>query len=244
MNPVIFHNEWNWKPKMASYLRFPFDGLESIKNNYSQAFQDIFLLMVLGGKRCGRYLEIGGHVPINNNNTNLITDDFDWSGLSIELDPSHYSNWRKFRPNSNFLIADALAIDYDKALNLYFEQDGGRIDYLQLDIDPSINTLNVLKALPLNKWRFSVITFETDAYLNDFRARDESRKILFEQGYELIAKDVSVLFSPVSDSPIPFEDWWVDPQVISKDIIDEIQVHSMHNSLPQNLIFCNKSELS
>lgn len=243
MESINFYSEWNWNPNMASYLRFPFEGLESIKNNYSQSFQDIFLLMVLRGKRCGRYLEVGGHVPINNNNTNLISNKFDWSGLTIELDAAHYPAWRKFRPDSNFLIADALEIDYEKALNVYFDQDGGRIDYLQLDIDPSINTLNVLKKLPLNKWRFSVITFETDAYLKDFRARDESRKILSDQGYVLIAKDVSVLFSPVSDLPIPFEDWWVDPEVIDEEIINEIQMQSVLNSMPQNLIFFKNGAL-
>lgn len=221
---------------MAPHVRFPFEGMESLTGNYSQAFQDIFLLMMLSGKIGGRYLEVGGHVPVSNNNTFLPHSQFDWTGLTLELDAAHFPHWRRQRPNSQLLIADALTVDYAKVLSLYFGSDQGRIDYLQIDIDPSINTLGALKCLPLEKWRFSVITFETDAYLGDFRARDESRTILSSHGYKLIAKDVSVLFTPVSLQPIPFEDWWVDPEVVSEGMIQAIQAVNAQTSLPQNLL--------
>lgn len=239
MSSYNFLNEWRWNSMMASRLRFPNKDIELLTENYSQAFQDIFLIMMLDGKKNGRYLEIGGHVPINNNNTYLVDRYFGWTGLTLELDASHYPLWLKSRPDSHFLIADALNFDYSEALKLTFSENTGRIDYLQLDIDPSINTLNVLKRLPLKHWRFSIITFETDAYQGDFRARDESRKILSEHGYILIAKDVSVLFSPISQLPIPFEDWWVDPQIFDKKIIDEIQLANSKNSQPQSLILLN-----
>ncbi len=34
-----------------------------IKENHSQAYQDLFVLTMLGGKKNGRYLEIGGNHP-------------------------------------------------------------------------------------------------------------------------------------------------------------------------------------
>ncbi|MCK6371030.1 MAG: hypothetical protein L6Q83_06820, partial [Gammaproteobacteria bacterium] len=112
-----------------------------------------------------------------------------------------------------------------------------RLDYLQLDIDPSINTLAVLKRLPLETWRFSVITFETDAYTGDMRARDESRQILAAHGYVPVARDVCVLFPPVSPQPIPFEDWWVDPAAVAPEIISTFQRINAGTGLPQNLLF-------
>ena len=40
--------------------RFKFPGFGKIENNYSQCFQDLFVLKCLSGKRKGTYLEIGG----------------------------------------------------------------------------------------------------------------------------------------------------------------------------------------
>jgi len=232
--------QWQWEPALADRLRYPFAGATKIKSNHSQAFQDIFVLSMLDGLTHGRYLEIGAHHPVSNNNTHLLHKGYEWSGVSIDIDPTHSTQWRKERPRSTLLIADALKINYEEALSNWFNaepspsawakwlgrekanappHDPGRIDYLQLDIEPSIHTLGVLNVLPLDSYRFSVITFETDAYAGDLRARDESRECLSKHGYELIAADVSVLYTPISDEPIPFEDWWVDPQVVSQEKI-------------------------
>jgi len=40
-------------------LRYSFDGYEVIEKNYSQVFQDIFVLSILNGKKKGTFLEIG-----------------------------------------------------------------------------------------------------------------------------------------------------------------------------------------
>jgi hypothetical protein len=111
------------------------------------------------------------------------------------------------------------------------------VDYLQLDIDPSVNTLAVLQRLPLDLYRFSVITFETDAYTGDHRARDESRELLGRHGYELVAQDVCVVFSPVSSNPIPFEDWWIDPAIVAKAKVDALKARATDPLLPQDLLF-------
>jgi hypothetical protein len=235
-------DQWQWEPALADLLRYPFTGAATITRNHSQAFQDIFVLSMLDGMTHGRYLEIGAHHPVSNNNTHLLHKSYEWSGVSIDIDVTHLAGWRKERPRSTLLIADALKINYHEVFPSWFNaepspsasaktkwfqrektppppHDPHRIDYLQLDIEPSIHTLDVLNALPLDSYRFSVITFETDAYAGDFRARDQSRECLSKRGYELIAADVSVLYTPVSNEPIPFEDWWVDPQVVSQDKI-------------------------
>lgn len=228
---------WQWSPTLSPLLRHPFPGIDDVGQNHSQAWQDLFVLTMLRGLRGGRYLEVGAHVPVNNNNSCLLHRQFGWTGVSLELDASHLPLWRQQRPDSTFVIADALAINYAEALPLWFGPDLRRLDYLQLDIDPSINTLGVLKRLPLNDWRFSVITFETDAYTQDLRARDESRAILSAHGYVPVAQDVSVLFPPISPNPIPFEDWWVDPQVVDADLIHSLRQANQASHMPQHLLF-------
>ncbi len=221
---------------MAPHIRIPFAGSDNLARNHSQAWQDIFILLALDGLRDGRYLEVGGHVPVDNNNTCLLHRQFGWNGVTLELDAAHFPYWKTHRPDSALIIADALTIDYAQAMEQWFG-DERRIDYLQLDIDPSINTLGVLKRLPLDQWRFSVITFETDVYAGDTRARDESRAILSAKGYVPVAKDVGVLFPPVSPNPIPFEDWWVDPQVVRPDVIAQLQAVSEQSNWPQDMLF-------
>jgi hypothetical protein len=222
---------------MARSLRFPFAGAEALRANYSQAWQDIFVLSMLDGKRDGRYLEIGGQVPAENNNTYVLDRFFGWTGVTVELDPHHLSGWRRERPGSTFVIADALLVDYERAVPSWFGAESGRLDYLQLDIDPSLNTLAVLKRLPLDTYRFSVITFETDAYTGDHRARSESREILDRYGYELVAPDVCVVYAPIAADPIPFEDWWVDPGIVGRAKIDAMKALGSESLLPQHLLF-------
>ena len=155
-------DEWIWKPALAAFLRNPFEGAGHIRKNYSQAFQDIFVLSILDGLKNGRYLEIGAQRPILNNNTYLLHKKYKWSGISIEIDPAHLFEWRKERPKCELIVADALKINYGEAFANWFRptqassfwtrsfrtqnnviRDDNRIDYLQLDIDPSINTLRV-----------------------------------------------------------------------------------------------------
>ena len=224
-------------PDCAIQLLFP--GSELIKENFSQAFQDLFVIKMLNGKTNGTYLEVGANHPTFHNNTYLLHHVYKWSGRSIEFDPSCFYDWPQLRPESTFLLADALSIDYKKAMQMWFGNNSGRVDYLQLDIDPSINTLTVLKKLPHEDFRFSVITFETDAYTGDLRARDESRMILSSLGYELIGADVSVLFKDISPTPIAFEDWWVDPLVISSLKVGALINKDAHQFFPQLLIHQN-----
>jgi hypothetical protein len=216
---------FHWGPGGADALRLPFEGASDVGASFSQAGQDIFVLSALGGKRGGRYLEIGAAHPVSFNNTWLLSSAFDWSGVSIDFDPSFTREWLRHRPGDHFQVDDATAIPYVHAFPVWFRPGDElnanplRIDYLQVDIDPSANTLSALLALPLDQVRFSVITFETDAYAGDVRPRDESRARLEGLGYIRVASDVSVIFEPVSPEPIPFEDWWVDPQIVDQERI-------------------------
>lgn len=230
-------NIWKWQAELASHMRFPFPNANRIGQNHSQAWQDLFVLSMLGGRTGGRYLEVGANVASFHSNTCLLNTRFDWQGISLEYDPSCLQTWIEERPAADFVIADALSLDYAQALPRWFGEDNRRIDYLQLDIDPSFNTLRVLKRLPLDTYRFSVITFETDAYSGDHRARNESREILKHHGYQLVAPDLCVMYAVASPNPIPFEDWWVDPQAVDASKIEELLRLTHTPLMPQHVLF-------
>ena len=69
--------------------------------------------------------------------------------------------------------------------------------------------------MPLDDYRFSVITYEHENYrTNDDVWQKESIKIFEKYGYELIIKNVANMGNP-------YEDWWVDPKVVNRAIIDK-----------------------
>ncbi len=189
-------------------LKTKFTGAENIENNWSQSMQDIFVMSMLDGKRNGVYVEIGADQPRVISNTYLLEKDFDWSGISFELDADKVAFFNTIRENK-CLCEDATLYNYK---SLFEELNYPKqIDYLQLDIDPAEGTLRALKALPLDDYRFSVITYETDVYSSGADIQDEQIEILESHGYQLVAKNVKCEGNP-------YEDWWVDPAIVSEDV--------------------------
>ena len=189
-------------------LKTKFTGAENIENNWSQSMQDIFVMSMLDGKRNGVYVEIGADQPRVISNTYLLEKDFDWSGISFELDADKVAFFNTIRKNK-CLCEDATLYNYK---SLFEELNYPKqIDYLQLDIDPAEGTLRALKALPLDDYRFSVITYETDVYSSGADIQDEQIEILESHGYQLVAKNVKCEGNP-------YEDWWVDPAIVSEDV--------------------------
>lgn len=202
-------------------LKIPFPGLDQVSRNYSQAFQDIFVLSALGGKREGFFLEIGASDPVFISNTYLLESKFNWRGISIEINPSSARRFARKR-TSTLVEADALQIDYLDLLRSAGAPE--RVDYLQVDIDPSAQSLQCLKLIPFNNFRFSVITFETDfydpnvSYEEKVAIRDGSRELLRSHGYALLGAGIG------STGPADvFEDWWVDPQVVPGGVIESLR---------------------
>lgn len=190
-------------------LRYKFNGAETIKNNYSQAFQDMFVLSILDGKKNGTYVEIGGDHGVIISNTYLLETEFDWKGVSFEIDQSKVEGYNSIRDNK-CICADAIQFDYKK----FFKENNypKQIDYLQVDIEPAWQTLNALKALPLDEYRFSAITYETDLYKDGPDAGEEAMEILLSHGYELVVRNVA-------NQNNPYEDWYVDPTVVDPEIV-------------------------
>jgi len=189
-------------------LKFKFVGSEKIENNYSQSMQDMFVLSILNGKKNGVYVEIGADKPRVINNSYLLESQCNWAGVSFEIEQGKVDYFNSIRKNK-CICADATKFDYK---NLFDEKEYPKqIDYLQLDCDPPQITLECLKKLPLEDYRFSVITFETDLYAGGQEVQKEHWEILSSLGYQRVVKNVK-------NEGNPYEDWWIDPLVIDEDI--------------------------
>jgi len=193
-------------------LRFKFPGSDEIDKNHSQAFQDMFILAATKGKRNGLYLEIGAQQPFYQNNTALLETKYDWDGISIEILPDLCNQFARERKNQ-IICKDATTIDYLKLLDNF--DKGTDFDYLQLDVEPSKTTFECLLAMPFEKYRFGIITYEHDHYVDMTGSyRDKSRKYLDMMGYKMLVANVS----PNDNSP--FEDWWYHPDLIDSETVN------------------------
>jgi len=194
-------------------LRFYFDGCEDIENNFSQVCQDLFVLSALNGKKNGSYLEIGAAHSFHNSNTALL-ERLGWSGVGIEINPELASMHNKERKNK-VLCENALKIDYEKLLEENFKNN--IIDYLQVDIEPSQNTFEALLLIPFDKYKFRVITYEHDHYVDMTRSyREKSRRYLRNMGYTLLFNDIA------PNEGCSFEDWWIREELIEESILKNL----------------------
>lgn len=195
-------------------LKHNFPGSASVKFNWSQSMQDMFVLMALDGKRNGVYVELGADLPRIINNTYLLETEFDWAGVSFEYDAQKVAFFNTIRRNK-CICTDATTFDY----KFLFEERNypKQIDYLQLDLDPAEGTLAALKQLPLDDYRFTAITYETDVYRAGADVQDEEIEYLKSYGYELVVRNVA-------NEGNPYEDWWVDPNVVDRAIIDKLKM--------------------
>jgi hypothetical protein len=198
-----------------SQLKNKFPGSEDIIKNHSQTYQDMFVLTALNGKKNGTYVEIGAADPYYGSNSALLEEHFNWSGISIEILEDEVNKFKEQRSNPIYL-GDATKINYSKFFKEY--KLGNKIDYLQLDCEPPSTTYDILTMMPFDEYKFAVITFEHDYYADTTeKYRDLSREYLTSKGYELVVSNIS----PNDDCP--YEDWWVHPDLVDKNIIKKLK---------------------
>lgn len=210
LNGNRFYNIPYTKNKHRS-LRYKFKNSENIEKNYSQTYQDMFVLSMLDGKQEGTYVEIGCADPIYSNNTYLLESEFKWNGVSIDINPEEIKKFQKVR-NNLALTQDALTLNYTELFtNLKFNHN---IDYLQIDCEPAEITYKVLQQIPFDKYKFAVITYEHDYYADETKSyREKSRQFLTNQGYIMVVGNIA------PDKNSAFEDWWIHPDLINPEIL-------------------------
>lgn len=211
----IPESELKYNKNNGKKLRFEFQGSENIEKNYSQSFQDLFVLSALKGKRNGLYLEIGAQEPFYQNNTALLETEFGWKGISIEIREDLCKMFRDQRKNE-ILCEDATKINYSDLLERF--NQGTIFDYLQLDCEPSKTTYDIMLLIPFEKYKFALITYEHDHYVDLTNSyKNLSREYLESKGYKLLVSDVSL------NEYATFEDWWYHPDLIDEDIVQKMQ---------------------
>ena len=208
--PILRYGNW-----YHHKLRYKFKGSEKIQQNYSQVYQDMFVLSMLDGKKEGTYVEIGSAEPFHNNNTALLEKDFEWKGISIDYNMEKVKEFESQRSNPVY-YGDATDTDY---ITLFKQANFPKhIDYLQLDCEPADITYKALELIPFDQYKFATITYEHDYYADsEKKYRDLSRKFLTEKGYILIADNIS------PDKNSSFEDWWVHPELVDSSIIEKMK---------------------
>lgn len=207
---IVNYNQTNYKS-----LKFKFPSSEDVQTNYSESYQDLFILSILNGKRKGTYLEIGAGHPFYGNNTALLEKDFEWSGISLDFDKGFIEQYQEKRSNIA-LLRDATKVDYIELLESL--EYGTEIDYLQIDCDPPEVSYDILSKIPFEKLKFAVITFEHDCYAAGDVIKEKSRKLLKSFGYKLIFDEVSF------DGKNSYEDWWVHPKLVDMERFNELKI--------------------
>ena len=224
------------KPRrFQSPLRKEFAGAVDASFSYSQAWQDIFVLVALDGLVGGRYLEIGAGDARNINNTYLLEKYFGWTGLSLDIDPKAIRSYKLHRKNRCIQV-DACQTDFARLLSK--AEFGTGLDYLQVDIEPNSNSLIALKNFMKSGIRPRVVTFETDFYDPNTpleisrQVRQESRDLMQGHGYELVAGDIGN-----TSAADPFEDWYVDPSQVEMSRLQNLMTLSKEARASEVVLF-------
>ena len=176
--------------------------------SYSQRGQDMFAIDILKHTKNGTYLDFGCRGPMDINNTCLLEKNFNFSGLSFDIDASEINRWKYSGRNyNNAICCDLLTLNIEEALKGFYKSNV--IDYFSFDLEPPLLTLEVLKKFPFDKYTFKVVTFEHDFY-RGFDTLNPSRDIFLKHGYRKIKKTFQDNYDP-DKRVFLSEDWWIHP---------------------------------
>jgi hypothetical protein len=179
--------------------------------SWSQAGQDCFVYKILVqgvGIKFGTFLDIGCSQPHIDSNSYLL-EEMGWRGLLVDIydvanDPNHKIREKRSSP---FLCADATTLDWRKTLSEY--GINSPIDYMSFDIDDG--TMQGVLNFPWEKYRAKVITIEHDLYRTGPDIKTLIDTTLLGNGYSMVCENVK-------HDGKTFEDWFVDPLQIPKNI--------------------------
>lgn len=173
-------------------------------NTYSQVKQDIFVLEKTNFKKNGTFVDIAAGHPIDINNTFLLEKEYQWNGVCVKLNPQWNELWKS--RTSQYFNCDAFSLNYEDIFTKLCKNNNiknNTLDYLSLDLEPASLTNRLLHFLPLNKFKFKVITYEHDAYKYGDVYKNDAMKYLTSLGYTLVKENV------INVCNDPFEDWFI-----------------------------------
>lgn len=182
-------------------------------NWYSQAGQDRFAFEMCDHKTNGYYVDLGCNHPIAINNTYAF-EQMGWDGILVDLLPGCESRRGKFfRCDASNPTAEL------KEAYLAMPKI---VDFLSLDVDEAI--FDTFYTLPWDTHRIRVACIEHDAYRGlKLDIRGYVRNAMACMGYELVCADVGIRFPDPTGPPGPFEDWFCDPCMVRRELIDRFK---------------------
>lgn len=226
-NTFYSHTIVNYDSSKHENLKIQFPGSQDIDTNYSESYQDMFVLSMHNGKQAGTYLEIGGGNATYGNNTYLLEKDFAWTGVSLEIDTYLAATFKGVRKNP-CLVRDATNTNYSAFIPSVLESDV--VDYLQIDCEPAHTTYEILLSIPFESFSFGVITYEHDHYTDpDNSYRERSRQLLESHGYVLVAGNISP-----DRKERPYEDWWAHPDYVNKQNLETLMQTSDQTKMAED----------
>ena len=196
----------------------------------SDAKQDEFVANLFNFKKGGCYVDIGSCGAIGSNNTYFF-DRLGWEGICVEIESGYNSTYQQ--RTCEYINDDALGLDYKnifekKLFDIKFSKN---IDYLSVDIDQL--SYDALLKMPVNEYKFKIITIEHDFYLYGNEYKEKQKKFLIGNGYTLLCENVYAEQPGYYGRECAFEDWWVHPNFFDNELINKI---SCKNQYPSQII--------
>ena len=185
----------------------------------SQLCQDRFVDAVLQGRRDGYFVDLGagtdrvrGHDISFYSNSYYFEHHLGWTGLAVDIDEVWIEHAQRERK------CTVLCLDmFKENINDIFEKNNSpkRMDFISFDAGAA--TDKIFEELDLDTYIFDVVLFEHNAFYSDefTSARDASRVVWEDKGYELICADI-VYAVPGINGPV--EDWWVHKSIMNDHI--------------------------
>lgn len=174
----------------------------------------------------GTYIEIGAHKPHQRSNTSAL-ERLGWRGFGVELDTRLQHLWVDSNRHNPVYWSNAVTFDYVAACR---EQNlPGRINFLQVDIEPPENTFEALKTVVQQGIEFDFISFEHDKYCQATDLDPVVSAWLADRGYKVAVYNVCArrkrnpgvwshietwyVNKDIAFGPIDFFDWIKDYHV-------------------------------
>jgi FkbM family methyltransferase len=202
-----------------------------MKEYYSQAGQDKWVIDFFKEKQDGFFLDIGAFDGVDISNTYVLEKKYNWKGVCIDADPINFEALNKSR--SCICIHTAISKE-SKLVNFRPAGAGGEInengslqiqtrtlsdvllevnapktiDYISLDIEGA--EYDALLAFPFDEHEFIIMTVEHNLYLGNSTNKENIKNLLTNKGYVLYKENVCNIGND------PFEDWYVNPKYINK----------------------------
>ena len=197
---------------------------------YSQSGQDKWVCDFFNYKKNGYFVEVGAYDGIQTSNTYYLEKELGWNGICIEANLEIFKILKQNRQSNNINVAvssnkglcnfngDRIntfghVVECD-TLNsiLYNNSCKQKIDYLSLDIEGM--EYEALKSLDFNYWYIKLITVEHNLYCTNDIEKNKIYDLLSSKNFERVIEDVKCL----DPNPIwfnkPYEDWYVNRNIL------------------------------